>query len=184
MMLLKLFGITLIFAYLLHAFISGSIRLYPLPLNQYRCRVHILGLFCFSFVALSPLIWMTFFADQSALINTHEQLITNLWSCTVVAAPFVAVGCIVYLHKVLLSYDDRLPDLEDERFRRNPIFRRKGDLPARIKRKYASSKPIMTRTAPSVHVPPPSEQPDFEDTLASLFQPNQTSPNETVREQD
>ena len=185
-MLLKLFSIMFIFGYLLHAFISGGTRLLPVPYNVYRRRTHILGLFCFFVVALSPLMWVTFVAQQSALINTSEQLITNLWSCTVMAAPVVAVGCIVYLHKVLLSYEDRLPDLNDEGNRGNPLFRRRGDLPTRIKRKYASAKPIKTLTVPAAaaHVPLLSEQPDFEDTLASLFQGNQTSPNETAREQD
>ena len=185
-MLFKLFSIMFIFGYLLHAFISGSIRLLPVPYNIYRRRTHILGLFCFSVVTLSPLMWVTFIAEQSALIDTNDQLITNLWNCVVMAAPVIAVGCIAYLHKALLSYEDRLPDLDDEGIRGNPLFRRSGDLPARIKRKYASAKPIKTLTVPvaAVHVPLLSEQPDFEDTLASLFQENQTSLKETAREQD
>ncbi len=183
-MLLKLFTITFFIGYLLHVFISGSIRLVPLTRNYYRRRTHFLGLFCFSIVALSPLLWLITFAHPQALIDTNDQLIASLWNCAVIAAPIIAVGCIVYLHKVLLSYEDQLPYPGEDWGRSNPIFRRKDNLPIRIKRRFASATPIKTLNVMPARVPPPFEQPDFEDTRVTRFQQGQTSPIEKVYGQD
>lgn len=183
-MLLKLFGISFIVAYLVHAFISGSIRLFQLPKNSYVRRIHFLGLFCFAIIALSPLLWLILLAQPETLTNTNSQLISNLWSCAMVAAPFIAIACVVYMHKALLGFEDRLPDLDDIRSRSKINFRRKPDLPIRIKRKHASATPIRTLTKTSARVQPQSERLDFEDTLATLFQQNQTNPSEKIPEQD
>lgn len=183
-MLLKLFGIMFIFGYLLYAFISGSISLFQLPRNPYLRRIHFLGFFCFVVVALSPFVWLVFLAQQETLANTTDQLISNLWSCAVIAAPFIVVGCIVYMHKTLLGFEDRLPYLDDDRFRSKSMFRRQANLPERIKRKHASAKPIKTPKVTSARVLPPSGQPDFEDTLATLIPQNRTNPREKVHAQD
>ncbi len=116
------------------------------------------------------------------MIGTTNQLIVNIWSCLVLSAPIIAIGCFVYMHKVIFGNEPGVTYLDAETAKANRSFQRNGTiLPERINRKMAAGRRVKTLSVSPSHAKDPhpaqlpSEPLDFADKLGTLYQREQTS---------
>jgi len=133
------------------------------------------------------------------MINSTDQLISNLWESLVVAAPLIVLGCLVYLHKTILRFEDRELYVDAELTHSDTFFSRRDELPEQSNRTHAM-RPTSTVEAPAAHrkntskaehesarktehssikkteqpVQPRSEPLGFGDTLGTLFLQRET----------